>query len=92
MKIYRDGKEIELTSSECYQAYREVRHECLMDDIGEKLREDYDIEPCTDDSIIDLEELATQAYDLLCDNDTLNDIYWDTIHTTISGYLKERRN
>lgn len=90
MIIYRDGKAIELTGLELQQAYEEMKNDYYMDDIGNQLREDYDIEPCTDDSEIDLEEIARVAQGLLGKHDTYNDIYWDAIHTAIKAYLKRK--
>lgn len=90
MTIYRDGKAIELTDAELFKAYEEMQDRYYMDNIGDKLREDYDIEPCTDDSEIDLKEIAEKLQYLLDDNDTYNDIYWDEVHTAIERYLKEK--
>lgn len=90
MKIIRNGQEFELTGLECHQAYEEIQKEYYMDDIGNKVREDYDIEPCTDDSVIDLEEIATDAQDLLANDDCYYECYWDAIHTAIKQYLKEK--
>ena len=88
MKIIREGKEYELTGLELQQAYEEVRNDYYMDDIGDKLREDYDIEPCTDDSEIDLKELAEDAQNLLSNDDMYYQCYWDAIDTAIKQYLK----
>lgn len=89
MKIYRDGKEIKLTELEVEQAYREARDQYFIDEIGNSLREDYDIEPCTDGSIIDLGEIATDMQDLLANDDT----YWacerEALHQAIKQYLKK---
>ena len=90
MKIIRDGKEYELTGLELHQAYEEVRDDYYMDDIGDKLCEDYDIEPCTDDSEIDLKEIAKDAQDLLANDDMYYQCYWDAIHTAIEQYLKAK--
>lgn len=90
MTIYRDGQAIELTDVELHQAYKEVRNEFYMEHISDKLRWDYDIEPCTDDSKIDLSEMADNLAYIILDNDTYNDIYWDAVHTVIEQYLKER--
>lgn len=90
MIIYRDGQAIELTGKELQQAYEEVQNDYYIDDIGNKLREDYDIEPCTDDSEVDLAEIALIIPELLGNNDLYNDIYWDAIYTAIKQYLKEK--
>ena len=90
MTIYRDGQAIELTELELDQAYREARNGYYINDIGDKLREDYDIEPCTDDSEIDLSEIANDAQDLLANDDMYYECYWDSVHTAIEQYLKEK--
>lgn len=90
MTIYRDGQAIELTDVELHQAYKEVRNEFYMEHIGDKLRWDYDIEPCTENSKIDLGEMADNLGLMILDNDTYNDIYWDAVHTVIKQYLKEK--
>jgi hypothetical protein len=90
MTIYRDGKAIELTGLELHQAYEEVRDELYINDIGDKLREDYDIEPCTDDSEIDLKEIAIDVQDLLANDDTYFLCYCDATHTAIEHYLREK--
>lgn len=59
----------------------------LMDDIGNKLREDYDIEPCTDNSRIDLQEIVTKAEHLLIGKDDI--VYSNVIHVVIQEHLKE---
>ena len=90
MIIYRDGQAIELTDTECYQAYKETRNEVYIDHIGDKLREDYDIEPCTDDSKIDLEEIADNLHYIILDNNIYDDIYWNSVYIAIEEYLKEK--
>lgn len=90
MKIYRDGKAIELTELELDQAYREARDQYFMDEIGNTLREDYDIEPCTDDSKIDLREIAQEMQDLLANNDTHWECEVEAKHQAIEQYLTEK--
>lgn len=90
MKIIRNGQEFELTGLECHQAYEEIRNEYFMEDIADKLREDYNIEPCTDDSVIDLEEIAIDAQNLLANDDDYFNSYLEAIYTAIEQYLKEK--
>lgn len=90
MTIYRDGKAIELTELELDQAYREARDQYFMDEIGNTLREDYDMEPCTDDSEIDLREIALDMQNLLANNDTHWECQVEAKHQAIEQYLKER--
>lgn len=90
MTIYRDGQAIKLTESELEQAYREVRDQYFMDEIGDALREGYDIEPCTDDSKIDLREIAQNMQDLLANNDTHWECEVEAKHQAIEQYLKEK--
>ena len=61
--------------------------EDLLDDIGNTLRESYDIEPCEDNSNIDLGVIATRAMCVLTGKDDI--LYWDVIHGEIQNYLKE---
>ena len=90
MKIIRNGQEIELTGLECHQVYKEMQKEYYIDDIGNKVREDYEIEPCTDDSNIDLGELARRFDRALGNNDSYWDDYWYTMDYVIKEYLKEK--
>ncbi len=90
MKIIRDGKEYELTGPEMCQAFREMRDADFIDDIGNRLRDDYDIEPCADDSIIDLAEIATDAQDLLANDDTYWMCYTEAIEQAIKQYLEDK--
>ena len=90
MTIYRDGQAIELTGKELFEAYEEALDGYYMDDIGNELREQYDIEPCTDNSEIDLKEIAKELQYLLDRHDTYHDIYWDAVDTAIDKYLKEK--
>ena len=64
----------------------------LMDDICRKLSEDYDVEPCTDDSKIDLQEITTEVQNILNNNDMpdpYNVFYYNTIHTVIEQCLEK---
>ena len=62
MKIIRNGQEIELTSEEMRQAYEEKQREYYIDDIGNQVREVYEIEPCTNNSNIDFTESTLKNF------------------------------
>lgn len=91
MIIYRDGKAIELTALELEQAYREAREQYLFEEICDKLREDYNVEPCTDDYHIDVRQIVWDAMDLLANDDIYWDCEQDAKHQAIKQYLKEWR-
>lgn len=90
MKIIRNGQEFELTSEEMRQAYEEKQREYYIDDIGDQVREVYEIEPCTDNSNIDLGELARRFDRVLSNNDSYWDSYCCTMEYVIEEYLKEK--
>ena len=64
-----------------------ITYDDLMDDIGNKLREDYNIEPCTDNSQIDLQDIVTEAQNILNNGEVSDDKYWDMIHIVIEQYI-----
>lgn len=88
MKIIRNGQEIELTPKELQQAYEEQHREYFGIDVCDSLQENYNIDPNRGD--IDWEEIATDAQDLLVNDDCYYECYWDAIHTAIEQYLKEK--
>ena len=88
MKIIRNGQEIELTSVELAQAYEEQHKEYFGIDVCDVLRENYDIDPNRGD--INWGEIATDAQDLLSDDDCYYECYWEAINTAIKQYIKER--
>ena len=90
MTIYRDGQAIKLTGIELHQAYRQVKDQYFMTEIGDILREGYDVEPCTDDSAVDLMEIVERVYHLLANNDTYWECEREALHTAIEQYLKEK--
>lgn len=65
--------------------------EMLVNDIGNKLREDYDIEPCTDNSKVDLGEIVARVDKSLSSYEKMLDIniYNNIVHTVIEEYLTE---
>ena len=88
MKIIRNGQEIELTPKELQQSYEEQHREYFGIDVCDILQEKYNIDPNRGD--IDWEEIATDAQDLLANDDYYYECYWDAVHTSIKQYLKEK--
>ena len=88
MKIIRNGQEFELTSAELRQAYEEQHREYFGIDVCDSLQENYDIDPNRGD--IDWEEIATDAQNLLENNDCYYECYWDAVDTAIKKYIKEK--
>ena len=91
MKIIRNGREFELTAEEMRQAYEEKQREYYIDDIGNQVREVYEIEPCADDSNINLWELARRFDLALSNNDSYWDSYWCTMEYGMEEYLEEKK-
>lgn len=86
MKIYRDGKEIELTAEELRMAYEEKHREYFTEDAkssaeGMELEEDFDES--------DYNELAWRFEKALGRNDSYWDSYWCTMENVIEEYVKE---
>ena len=88
MKIIRNGQEIELTPKELQQAYEEQHREYFGIDVCDILQEKYNIDPNRGD--IDWEEIATDAQDLLSNDDCYYECYWEAINTAIKQYIKEK--
>ena len=82
MKIYRDGKEIELTWEECRQAYNELDKEYKAEDLRGKL-EDMEIELEVTDKLIERFDHA------LGNNDGYWESYWLTAEYVIEEYVRE---
>jgi hypothetical protein len=89
MKIYRDGKEFELTELELDQAYREARTQYLCEEIYEYLREEYD-EDLLKEVEKDLSEIADDMLCLLANDDTHWECEQDAKRQAIKQYLKEK--
>lgn len=83
MKIYRDGKEFELTQQELRMAYEEKHMAYLKEDV-ESMTEDGD---AFDDSDI---EIIAERFELeLEHNDGYWDRYWETMEYVIENYIRE---
>ena len=80
MKITRNGVDYELTGTEMWLAYTEVKADCLKEDILSKA-EDMEIE-LSDESI---DRIANRVDKCIGNNDS----YWDSYWMTIEYVLKE---
>lgn len=84
MKIYRDGKEYELTFSEMIQANEEYKIDCMIEDVKSKYEEgDYDVELSEEQ----IEEVAMFAVNNLSKNDSYFDAYWMSVEYTLDDYI-----
>jgi hypothetical protein len=84
MKIYRDGKEYELTFSEMIQANEEYKLDCMIEDVKEQYENgEYDVE-LTDEQI---EEVASLALHNLGKNDSYFESYWMSVEYTLGDYI-----
>lgn len=86
MKIIRDGKEFELTSSEMIRAYKEYELDCMIEDVRSKYEEgDYGVE-LTEDQI---EEIAMFAVNNVSKNDSYFEAYWMSVEYTLNNYIDD---
>lgn len=72
--IVRDGKVYELTRTEAYDIYREIKRELLIDDIRARARENE-----IDLTDMDIDCIADRAERAIDNNDYLWDSYWRDI-------------
>lgn len=86
MKIYRDGKEIELTAEELRMAYEKKRFEYFTEDVRSKA-EDMELEIEFDNT--DYKALAWRFEKALGRNDSYWDSHWCTLEYVINEYIKE---
>ena len=87
MKIYRDGKEIELTQEELRQAYLEKDMEYIKEDIMSCFNSD---DLSFDDS--DFEIIADRFKRALEHSDGYWDHYWGNMNYVIQEYIREGEN
>lgn len=86
MKIYRDGKEFELTFTEIIQAHEEYELECAMDDVESIYEQgEYGVD-LSDEQIKDV---ARRALRNLNKNDSYYESYWLTVEYTLDQYVKD---
>jgi hypothetical protein len=84
MKIYRDGKEYELTFGEMIQANEEYKLDCMIEDVRSKYEEgDYDIELSEEQ----IKEVAMFAVNNLSKNDSYFEAYWMSVKYTLDDYI-----
>lgn len=84
MKIYRDGKEFELTFSEMMQAHEEYEFDCMIEDVkGQYAQGEYDV----DLSDKQIEAVASSALHNLGKNDSYYEAYWMTVQYTLDDYI-----
>ena len=88
MKIYRDGKAIELTGKEICDIYIEARRRYYGDEVLLKLSEDYNIDIDKED--IEWKQIALDVMDTIAEDDTHWDCEQDAYRRVIEKYLKER--
>jgi hypothetical protein len=88
MKIYRDGKAIELTEQEICDIYYEARRRNYVDDVLVKLSEDYNIDPSKEN--VDVQMIASDIMNEIMDNDTIWNCEQDVFDRVIEQYLKEK--
>jgi hypothetical protein len=84
MKIYRDGKEFELTFSEMIQAHEEYEFDCMIEDVKNLL------ESGTRDVNLSEEDIGTVASFALRNlskSDFYYDAYWMSIEYTLDNYI-----
>ena len=84
MKIFRDGKEFELTFSEMIQASEEYKLDCMIEDVKSILDSGArDIE-LSDEQI---KEIAEYAVHNLSKNDSYYEAYWMSAEYTLDDYI-----
>ena len=84
MKIYRDGKEFELTFNEMIQANEEYKLDCMIEDIKSILESgarDVDL------SDAQIKEVAIAAVHNLGKNDSYYEAYWMSAEYTLDDYI-----
>jgi hypothetical protein len=84
MKIFRDGKELELTFSELISAHEEYKLDCMIADVKSKYEDEgHDVE-LSDDQI---REIAIDALHNLSKNDSYFESYWMSVEYTLNDYI-----
>ena len=84
MKIYRDGKEFELTFSELMQAHEEYKLDCMIEDVKNAYEQS---EHEVDLSEEQIREVASQALHNLGKNDSYFEAYWMSVQYTLDDYI-----
>lgn len=84
MKIYRDGKEFELTFSEMIQANEEYKLDCMIEDLDSILGTGARDVELSDEQI---REVAMMAVNNLGKNDSYYEAYWMSVEYTLDDYI-----
>lgn len=84
MKIFRDGKEFELTFSELLNAHKEYEFDCMIEDVKNQYEQgEYDIELSEEQ----IKEVADYALRTLNKNEGYYESYWMTVEYTLDDYI-----
>ncbi len=84
MKIYRDGKEFELTFSELIQAHEEYEFDCMVEDVKSQYEQgEYEVE-LTDKQFGEIASFALRA---VSRNDSYFEAYWMSVNYTLDDYI-----
>jgi hypothetical protein len=84
MKIFRDGKEFELTFSELMSAHEEYDLDCMIEDVKSKYEdEEQDVELSEDQ----IREIAIDTLHNLGKNDSYFESYWMSVGYTLNDYI-----
>jgi hypothetical protein len=84
MKIFRDGKEFELTFSELMSAHEEYELDCMIADVKSKYEDEEQVVALSDDQI---REIAIDALHNLGKNDSYFESYWMSVEYTLNDYI-----
>lgn len=84
MKIYRDGKEFELTFSELMQAHEEYKLDCMIEDVKYVYEQSEHEVYLSEEQI---REMAIQALHNLGKNDSYFEAYWMSVQCTLDDYI-----
>lgn len=84
MKIYRDGKEYELTFSEMIQVHEEYEFECMINDVQSLIESGSRDTELSEEQI---REVASHALHNLGKNDNYFEAYWMSVEYTLDDYI-----
>ena len=83
MKIYRDGKEYELTFSEMIQAHEEWELDCMVSDVKTLLERREEVKLSEEE----IGAVASFALHNLSKNDSYFEAYWMSVEYTLDNYI-----
>lgn len=84
MKIFRDGKEFELTFSELLSAHKEYEFDCMVEDVKSQYEQgEYDVNLSEEQ----IKEVADYALRTLNKNEGYYESYWMTVEYTLDDYI-----